>query len=284
MNDAEAQKEALQLAQRADVIVCAMGEMAEMSGESSSRSDLALPDVQMQLLQKLVALGKPLVLLNFSGRPTIMKWESEHVPAIMNVWFAGSEAGDAISDVLFGDQMPSGKLTTTFPQSLGQIPLYYNHLNTGRPVAPRVKEYQKFQSNYIDVRNDPLYPFGYGLSYTTFSYSDITLSGKTLGRDGRLTATVTVTNTGSRDGDEIVQMYTHDPAARVARPVKELKGFRRIHLKAGESTQVSFEITPELLKYYDADLNHVIDPGEIEVMVGPDSDDRNLRKSTITVL
>lgn len=284
VNDAEAQKEALQLAQRADVIVCAMGEMAEMSGESSSRSDLALPDVQMQLLQKLVALGKPLVLLNFSGRPTIMKWESEHVPAIMNVWFAGSEAGDAISDVLFGDQMPSGKLTTTFPQSLGQIPLYYNHLNTGRPVAPHAKEYQKFQSNYIDVRNDPLYPFGYGLSYTTFSYSDITLSGKTLGRDGKLTATVTVTNTGSRDGDEIVQMYTHDPAARVARPVKELKGFRRIHLKAGESTQVSFEITPELLKYYDADLNHVIDPGEIEVMVGPDSDDRNLRKSTITVL
>ena len=283
VEDAKAQQEALELAKRSDVIVCAMGEMAEMSGESSSRSDISLPAVQMELLKKLVALEKPLVLLNFAGRPTILKWESEHVPAILNVWFAGSEAGDAIADVLFGDQIPSGKLTTTFPQSLGQIPLYYNHLNTGRPVAPGAKEYQKYQSNYLDVRNDPLYPFGYGLSYTSFGYSEIRLSDTKLTKDGKITVSVRVANTGSLDGDEIVQLYTHDPAARIARPVKELKGFRRIHLKAGEAQEVEFELTQEQLKYYDADLNHVVDPGEIEVMIGSSSDDKDLQRATIYV-
>lgn len=273
--------EALRVARDADVIVCAMGESSEMSGESSSRSDLTLPDIQMSLLKELVATGKPVVLLNFSGRPTVMTWESRHVPAIMNVWFGGSEAADAIADVLFGDKVPSGKLTMTLPAATGQVPIYYNHLPTGRPVPDGAKDYRKYQSNYLDVRNDPLYPFGYGLSYTTFAYSDLTLSKGTLAPGGSVRATVTVTNTGSRDGYEVVQMYIHDRAARISRPVKELKGFSRIHLAAGESKDVSFDITPELLKYYDSILRYGIDPGEVEIMVGPDS--RNLKKAVLNV-
>lgn len=273
--------EALRVARDADVIVCAMGESSEMSGESSSRSDLTLPDIQMSLLKELVATGKPVVLLNFSGRPTVMTWESRHVPAIMNVWFGGSEAADAIADVMFGDKVPSGKLTMTMPAATGQVPIYYNHLPTGRPVPDGAKDYRKYQSNYLDVRNDPLYPFGYGLSYTTFAYSDLTLSKGTLAPGGSVRATVTVTNTGSRDGYEVVQMYIHDRAARISRPVKELKGFSRIHLAAGESKDVSFDITPELLKYYDSSLRYGIDPGEVEIMVGPDS--RNLKKAVLNV-
>ena len=273
--------EALRVARDADVIVCAMGESSEMSGESSSRSDLTLPDIQMSLLKELVATGKPVVLLNFSGRPTVMTWESRHVPAIMNVWFGGSEAADAIADVLFGDKVPSGKLTMTMPAATGQVPIYYNHLPTGRPVPDGAKDYRKYQSNYLDVRNDPLYPFGYGLSYTTFAYSDLTLSKGTLAPGGSVRATVTVTNTGSRDGYEVVQMYIHDRAARISRPVKELKGFSRIHLAAGESKDVSFDITPELLKYYDSSLRYGIDPGEVEIMVGSDS--RNLKTAVLNV-
>ena len=197
VDDAQAKAEALRVAAEADVIVCAMGEMAEMSGESSSRAVISLPCVQMSLLKALVATGKPVVLLNFSGRPTVMSWEAENVPAILNVWFGGSETGDAICDVLFGEKSPSGHLTMTMPKALGQIPIYYNHLNTGRPVPEGVKEYRKYQSNYIDVRNDPLYPFGYGLSYTTFEYGKPRLSGTTMNANGTLTLTVNVKNTGS---------------------------------------------------------------------------------------
>ena len=271
VNDEQALKEALEAAKNADVIVAALGETAEMSGECASRSDLSLPDVQKNLLRKLVATGKPVVLLNFSGRATEMKWESENVDAIMNVWFGGSETASAICDVLYGDVNPSGKLTVSMPQATGQEPLYYNHLPTGRPVAENAKNFAKYASNYLDVRNDALYPFGYGLSYTTFAYSDIRLSSNEMSRDGSIKATVTVSNTGSRDGDEIVQLYIHDKVASISRPVRELKGFERIHLKAGESKEVNFDITPDLLKFYDVNLKEVLEPGQFDLMIGSSS-------------
>jgi beta-glucosidase len=279
-----AEQEALQVATHADVIVCAMGEMTEMSGESSSRADLNLPEAQMRLLRKLCATGKPVVLLNFAGRPTILKWESEHCQAILNVWFAGSEAADAICDVLFGDKGPSGHLTMSLPQCMGQIPIYYNHLNTGRPVAEGAKKYYKYHSNYIDVRNDALYPFGYGLSYTRFSYGKPMLSSPTIAHNGQVKASVVVTNTGKRDGYEVVQLYIHDPSAQIARPVKELKAFRRIHLQAGESRRVDFTLTPDMLKYKDAQGRDVLDAGTYDIMVGSDSSDRNLQKMTLRMV
>ena len=273
--DSEAMKrEALSIAKDADVIVCAMGESAEMSGECSSRATLEMFDVQRELLEALLELGKPLVVLNFAGRPTVMTWEQAHVPAILQVWFGGSEAGDAICDVIFGDKVPSGKLTTSMPQVTGQEPLYYNYLPTGRPVGEDRKDFSKFGSNYFDVRNDPLYPFGYGLSYTSFEYSDVSLDGRT--------ASVTVKNTGDYDGDEIVQLYIHDVVASITRPVKELKGFERIHLRKGESKVVKFEITDELLKFYDRDLNYVLEPGDFEIMIGPDSSLKHLKKAVLT--
>lgn len=281
VDKAEAKAEALRVAAEADVIVCAMGEMAEMSGESSSRADLTLPCAQLSLLKALVATGKPVVLLNFSGRPTLMAWEAENVPAIMNVWFGGSETGDAICDVLFGEKSPSGHLTMTMPKAMGQIPIYYNHLNTGRPVPEGAKEYRKFQSNYIDVRNDPLYPFGYGLSYTTFEYGKPRLSATKMSANGKLTLTVNVKNTGKYDADEVVQMYIHDLAATIARPVKELKGFERISLKAGESRDVVFTIDAEALKFYNSDLQYVAEPGDFEVMVGGNSRDVQSLKFTL---
>lgn len=281
VDDARAKAEALSIAAGADVIVCAMGEMAEMSGESSSRADISLPQVQMELLRALVATGKPVVLLNFSGRPTLMSWEAENVPAILNVWFGGSETGDAICDVLFGDKCPSGRLTMTMPKALGQIPIYYNHLNTGRPVPEEAKEYRKYQSNYIDVRNDPLYPFGYGLSYTTFAYSGLHLSSTSMNANGKVKASVTVTNTGSREAAEVVQLYIRDIFASVVRPVKELKGFERITLKAGESRKVEFEITPDLLKFYNSNLDFVLEPGDFDIMVGGNS--RDVKTVRLTV-
>ena len=280
-DDSAMKAEALAVAAKADVIVCAMGECSDMSGESSSRADLSMPDVQRELLAELLKLGKPVVLLNFSGRPTVLTWEQARVPAIMNVWFGGSEAADAICDVLFGDRVPSGKLTMTMPQAVGQIPIYYSHLNTGRPVPEGEKSYRKYQSNYLDVRNDPLYPFGFGLSYTTFEYSEPSLSADSMGADGSVTVSVSVKNTGARDADEVVQLYVRDPVAAVSRPVKELKGFRRVHVKAGETVRVDFAITPDMLKYYDSELRQRLDPGEFHIMTGPDS--RRLKRCTLTV-
>jgi len=277
VDDAAASEEALRIARQADVIVCAMGESADMSGESSSRADLSLPDVQMALLRQLVALGKPVVLLNFSGRPTVMEWESRNVPAIMNVWFGGSETPDAICDVVFGDKVPCGRLTTSMPKSVGQMPLYYNHLNTGRPVPDNADAYRKYASNYIDVRNGALYPFGYGLSYTTFKYGMMNVTGH--GRE--YTVTVPVTNTGSRDAFEVVQLYIHDIFASVARPIKELKGFERIFLKAGETKIVSLKVNEESLTFFDAEGHTVFEPGEFEIMVGPNSRDLQTKKVRI---
>jgi len=268
-----ARREALAIAEQADVIVCAMGETADMSGECACRTNLDMPDEQRALLQDLVKLGKPIVLLNFSGRPTTLGWENDHVDAILNVWFGGSEAGDAICDVLFGDKVPSGKLAMTMPQSVGQIPIYYNHLNTGRPVPDGTKEFRKYQSNYLDIRNDPLFPFGFGLSYTTFSYGAPTLSQSILGEGETVTVTVPVTNTGNWDADEVVQLYIRDLVATISRPVKELKGFERIHLKRGETKQVRFTLDRDALSYYDGQGTLRLEPGEVHVMTGPNSSD-----------
>ncbi len=272
--------EALNVASQADVIVAAVGESSEMSGESSSRTNLEMPDAQRDLLTALKKTGKPIVLVYFAGRSTVMTWEQENFPAILNVWFGGSEAADAICDIVFGDVSPSGKLTTTFPKNVGQIPLYYNHLNTGRPLEAG-KWFSKFRSNYLDIDNDPLYPFGYGLSYTTFRYGDLRLSNNSMNEKGKITASVTVTNTGSHDADEIVQMYIRDMVGSVARPVKELKGFERIHLKKGESRTVSFDITAEQLKFYNSALDWVCEPGEFEVMVGGNSRDVQTKKFSL---
>ena len=280
-DDGQMKQEALDIARQADVIVCAMGELQEMSGECASRSDLELFDVQRELLEELLTLGKPLVLLHFAGRPTVLTWEQQHVPAILNVWFGGSETGDAICDVLFGDKAPSGKLTMSMPQNMGQIPVYYNHLNTGRPVEEGTKKFAKFQSNYLDVRNEPLYPFGYGLSYTTFEYGDVSLSSSQMAVDGTVSASVNIKNTGQYDADEVVQLYIRDLVGSISRPVKELKGFQRIHLKAGESQTFTFDITPDLLKFYDYRLNYVLEPGEFDIMIGPNS--RDVKKKTLTV-
>lgn len=266
-DDARLKAEAIETARQADVIVCAMGESADMSGECASRSDLRLPDVQRELLAELVKLGKPVVMLNFSGRPTVLTWEEANVDAILNVWFGGSEAADAICDVVFGDVTPSGRLTMTFPRATGQVPMYYNHLNTGRPVPEGTKDFRKYATNWLDNVNDPLYPFGYGLTYTTFSYGKPTVTGS--GRTFK--ASVTVTNTGGRDAVEVVQLYVRDPVASIARPVKELKGFSRITLKAGESRQVTFDITEKDLSYYDAEGRLVFEPGVFSIMLGHDS-------------
>ncbi len=280
-DDALMKAEALAVARQADVIVCAMGETAEMTGESSSRAKLAMPDVQAALLAELVKTGKPVVLLNFSGRPTVLTWEQDNVQAIMNVWFGGSEAAHAICDVLFGDKTPCGRLTVSMPRATGQEPLYYNHLSSGRPVEEGAKRYYKFRNNYLDVRNDPLYPFGYGLSYTTFEYGEPRLSAATMERNGGVKATVTVKNTGDRDADEVVQLYIRYRVASISRPVKELKGFQRIHLKAGESREVTFDITPDMLKFYNSELRHVLEPGDFSIMTGPDS--RRLKTVKLTV-
>ncbi|MBE2230439.1 MAG: beta-glucosidase BglX [Chitinophagaceae bacterium] len=270
-------KEAVDIAAGADVIVAALGESAEMSGESSSRSNIEIPQVQKDLLKALLKTGKPVVLVLFTGRPLAIKEEHASVPAILNVWFGGSEAGYAIADVLFGNVNPSGKLTTTWPQNVGQVPIFYAHKNTGRPLEEG-KWFSKFRSNYLDVSNDPEFPFGFGLSYTTFSYSDITLSSTSLKGNQQLTASVTVTNTGNYEGKEVVQLYIRDVVGSVTRPVKELKGFQKISLKAGESKTVSFIITPEDLKFYNYDLKYVWESGEFQIMIGTNSRELKMAK------
>lgn len=270
-------KEAVNAANQADVVVAALGESAEMSGESSSRSNIEIPQAQKDLLEALLKTGKPVVLVLFTGRPLAIKEESEKVPAILNVWFGGSEAGYAIADVLFGNVNPSGKLTTTFPQNVGQVPIYYAHKNTGRPLEEG-KWFSKFRSNYLDVSNDPVYPFGFGLSYTSFAYSDISLSSTSLKGNQKLTATVTVTNNGKYEGKEVVQLYIRDVVGSVTRPVKELKGFQKISLKPGESKTVSFTITPEDLKFYNYDLKYDWEAGDFQIMIGTNSKEVKMAK------
>ena len=269
-SDAQLLSEALAVARRSDVVIAALGESSEMSGESSSRSDISIPDVQKRLLDALLATGKPVVLLLFNGRAMTIQEESAKVPAILDVWFGGTETAYAVTDVLFGDVNPSGKLSCSFPKNVGQIPIYYAHKNTGRPLADN-GWFVKFRSNYLDVDNDPLYPFGYGLSYTSFSYSPVTLSADRMDQNGSIKASVTVTNTGSVAGKEVIQMYIRDLVGSSTRPVRELKGFEKILLQPGESRTVEFTVDVEMLKFYDADMQYVAEPGTFRVFIGPDS-------------
>lgn len=259
-------KEALEVAKNSDVIVAVVGEASEMSGEAASRTELTIPESQKKLIRELVKTGKPVVLALMSGRPLVISEEMEMPVSILQIWFPGVEAGNAVADVLFGNYNPSGKLTATWPRSVGQIPIYYGMRTTGRPAAS--EEFQKFQSNYLDSPNSPLLPFGYGLSYTDFKYSDIKISNKTLSENGSLTISATVTNTGNYAGEEVVQLYLHDKVRSITPPMKELKGFQKIFLEKGASKTVNFEVTTEDLKFYNSDLEYVYEPGEFEFFVG----------------
>ncbi|PUV24794.1 MULTISPECIES: beta-glucosidase BglX [Sphingobacterium] len=264
--------DAVKVAQQSDVVVAALGESSEMSGESSSRSELDIPKNQQNLLKALLSTGKPIVLVLFTGRPLTLTWEDAHVPAILNVWFGGSETGKAVADVLYGDVVPSGKITATFPRNVGQIPIYYAHKNTGRPYG-NSGDFEKFKSNYLDVSNSPLYPFGYGLSYTTFAYGEIHLDKNTLDNDGTIQARIDISNTGNYDAEETVQLYIQDLVGSVTRPVKELKGFQKIFLKKGEVRSVKFDIQLKDLKFFNNDLNYVAEPGDFKIYIGPNSRD-----------
>jgi len=269
-------KEAVEVASKADVIVLAIGESAEMSGESSSRTEITIPQSQVDLLNELKKTGKPIAMILFTGRPLALTNVKDAPDAILNTWFAGSEAGNAIADVLFGKVNPSGKLPMTFPRSLGQVPIYYNAKNTGRPLDQKLVdkcEYQRFRSNYMDECNTPLYPFGYGLSYTKFNYSDVTVSNANPKGNQTIQASVTVTNSGNYDGAEVVQLYIRDLVGTITRPVKELKGFQKVMLKKGESKKVTFDITPENLKFYNGDLKYDWEAGEFDIMIGTNSED-----------
>lgn len=262
-------KEAIDVANKADVVVAVVGEAADMSGESSSRSDINLPKSQKILLSELSKTGKPIVVVLMTGRPLTIVKETEEATAMLLTWHAGQEAGNAIADVLFGKYNPSGKLSISFPRSVGQIPIYYNHLNTGRPLA--TKGFTKFKSNYMDVSNEPLFAFGYGLSYTSFSYSNISLNKSIIKPSDKLEIKITVTNTGNYDGEEVVQLYTQQLTASISRPVKELKGFEKIFLKKGESKEVHFTITANDLKFYNSNLKYTYEPSKFNVYIGGNS-------------
>ncbi len=260
-------QEALEVSKGADVIVAALGESSEMSGESSSRTDLNIPDSQRKLLEALLKTGKPVVLVLFAGRPLTLTWEDEHVPAILNVWFGGTETGKAVADVLFGDVNPSGKLPATFPKNVGQLPIYYSQKNTGRPLGEG-QWFQKFRSNYLDVANDPLYPFGYGLSYSKFDYGKLQLDKDKFAKGEEIRVSVELSNSGNFDGEEVVQLYVRDMVGSVTRPIKELKNFQKVFLKKGEKKKIEFVIKEEDLRFYNQNLEFVSEPGVFKVFVG----------------
>ena len=281
-------REAVMAAKSADIVLAAVGEPAWMTGEASSRTSLDIPQPQKKLLEALVKTGKPVVLLLFSGRPMTLEWENENITAILDVWYGGSEAADAILDVLYGSVCPSGKLTMTFPRNVGQIPIYYSMKNGGRPS--KTDSYKRFTSCYMDSPNSPLYPFGYGLSYTSFEYSDLKLSADTMSSNGKVTASVKVTNTGRYDGKETVQLYIHDIYSSMTRPIKELKAFKKVYIPQGETVEVTFDITPEMLSWYYIDSfgqnltspQKTLEPGDFEIMIGPNS--RDLQTLNLQVL
>jgi len=273
-------QEALAIARKADVIVAAMGEASEMSGESSSHVDIEMPDAQHDLLCELIKLGKPIVLVHFAGRPTVLNWETEHLPAILETWFGGSETADAVADILFGEVNPSGRLTVQLPRHVGQYPFSYRQMRTSRRNDSG--EFIKYSTCYADVSNWPLYPFGYGLSYTTFEYSPMTLTSDVMPMDGTVTAEVTVTNTGTRTGSEVVQLYIGDRVSKGVRPFKELRGFERITLEPGESRRVQFVIDADRLSYYEPyGLQWTIEPGEVEIMIGRNARETDMRLLTV---
>jgi beta-glucosidase len=261
-------EEAMQTARQAEVVILAVGETADMSGEAASRTSLDLPGRQMELVQAIHSLGKPYVVVLMNGRPLTINWLADNSPAILETWFAGTQAGPAIADVLFGNVNPGGKLPVTFPRTLGQVPIYYNHKTTGRPPTD-----QKYTSKYLDVPVKPLFPFGYGLSYTQFKFGRPELSATNISPDGQLTVNVEVSNIGKRTGDEVVQLYIRDEASSVTRPVKELKRFQRITLQPGEKRRVQFTLKPEDLAFYNREMRFVVEPGEFKLMVGPNSED-----------
>ncbi|MGN7720575.1 beta-glucosidase BglX [Chitinophaga sp. 22620] len=277
-NAAAMEKEALDLAQRSDLVILALGESQGMSGEAASRSDIGIPHSQKRLMEAVLRTGKPVVLVLMNGRPLALEWEDQHVPAILETWFLGTEAGNAIADVLLGEYNPSGKLTMTFPRNTGQIPIYYNRKNTGRPLDPN----NKYTSKYLDVSNEPLYPFGYGLSYTKFVYSDIRISKNSIRAAEKLKVSVTVSNEGDYDGEEVVQLYIRDVTASVNRPLKELKGFQKIFLKKGATQEVVFTISTDDLKFYDRNMQYTWEPGEFRVQVGANS--RDVKEAVFNVI
>lgn len=268
-NSAQLLSEAVALAKQSDIVIMALGESQGMTGEAASRSNISIPESQQELLKAVYATGKPVVLVLMNGRPLTLEWEDAHIPAIVETWFLGTEAGNAIADVLFGDYNPAGKITMSFPRNVGQIPIYYNHRTTGRPIDPN----NKYSSKYLDVSNEPLYPFGYGLSYTKFTYGSLQLSKPQITAAAPLQVSVNVSNTGSYDGEEVVQLYIRDKVGSVTRPVKELKGFKKIFLKKGESQTVTFTISVEDLKFYDKDMRWTYEPGAFTVFVGANSRD-----------
>ena len=263
--------EAIDAAMQADVVIMSLGEASDWSGEAKSRSNLHLPGVQEELVKTIYALGKPVIVMINAGRPLIFNWTADHVAAILYTWWLGTDAGDAIADVLFGDYNPSAKLPMSFPRAEGQIPIYYNHYKTGRPATSDSDRF--YRSAYIDLSIYPKFPFGFGLSYANFSYSSIRLSHPTMKPTQPITATVTVTNNGNYDGEETVQLYLQDMVGSVVRPVKELKGFKKIFLKKGESEQVSFTIDINKLKFYNSQLKYVYEPGDFKVFIGGNSQD-----------
>ncbi|HTS44291.1 MAG TPA: glycoside hydrolase family 3 C-terminal domain-containing protein, partial [Puia sp.] len=273
--------EAIDAANKSDVVVAIVGEAADMTGESSSMANINLQESQENLLKALAKTGKPVVVVLFNGRPMTLNWENEHANAVLDVWFGGTEAGNAIADVLFGNYNPSGKLSVSFPRSVGQIPVYYNHKNTGRPYHGG-SEFPKFKSNYLDESNDPLYPFGYGLSYTRFSYSDISLDKKQIKPGDKLHISITVTNTGNYDGEETAQLYIHDLVGSVTQPVKELKKFQKVFLKKGESKTLVFSLTADDLRFFNSDLKYVYEPGDFKVFVGTSSNEVKEADFTLT--
>ncbi|QLE02252.1 beta-glucosidase BglX [Galbibacter sp. BG1] len=271
--------EALAVAKKSEVIVAVVGEATEMSGEAASRTDISIPDTQKKLIKELVATGKPVVLVLMSGRPLTIPEEFDLPVSILQVWHPGVEAGNAVADVVFGDYNPSGKLTATWPRSIGQIPIYHSMKNTGRP-APDSEEFQKFKSNYLDEKNSPLLPFGYGLSYTTFEYSDLKISKEKIKVNEAVEVSVTLKNTGKFDGEEVVQLYLHDVVRSITPPNRQLKGFKKVFLKKGESKTITITLKPEDLKFYNSSLEFVAEPGTFEVFVGGDSN-ASLKKSFV---
>ncbi|MDT5294154.1 MAG: beta-glucosidase, partial [Acidobacteriota bacterium] len=275
---ANALAEAVRVAREADAVVIAVGETAEMSGEAAARTSLDLPGRQLELIQAIQETGKPYVVVLMNGRPLSINWPAENSPAILETWFAGTQGGNAIADVLFGDVNPGGKLPVTFPRAAGQEPLYYNHTSTGRPPSN-----EKYTSKYLDVPVTPLFPFGYGLSYTTFRLSNLSLSAPRIPSTGSIEASVDVENTGRREGDEVVQLYIQDVAASRVRPVKELKGFRRVTLQPGEHRTLRFTLTRAELGFYNQEMRYVVEPGTFKVMAGTSSADPSMLETTFEV-
>jgi beta-glucosidase len=274
-NDSSGFREAVEVARKADVVILSVGEAGNMSGEAKSRSRIDLPGVQEQLIKAVYATGKPIIVLMNAGRPLVFNWTADHAHAILYTWWLGTEAGNAIADVVFGDYNPSGRLPMTFPRSEGQIPVYYSYLNTGRPAKD--ENDLNYVSAYIDLPNSPKYPFGFGLSYTTFSISEPILNSTRIKGNDKLKINVTVTNTGNFDGTETVQLYFRDKVGSLVRPVKQLAGFQQVFLKKAESQTLTFTLTEEDLRFYNEKLEYKSEPGEFEVFVGNSSATTNMK-------